>query len=186
MHDDDVELVQRAQEGDKEAYWLLIKPFVGRLLGFICSQIHNRQDAEDLVQQTVLGALESVKTLRDPARFGPWLWGIAWNKVHDWRKDLGHQEIPFSDLISGNGGTSLEYQAAFLAPDADGPPDVELWEEVDSLPPKYAEVIRLRYGAGLSLPQIAEILAVAGPTVNKWLVEARKLLRQRWRTDEDP
>ncbi len=178
MQDNEVELVLQAQGGNKTAFCRLIEPYSAHLLAFHRSHVRNAEDADDLAQQTVLAALERIGTLADPGRFRSWFWGIAWHKMRDWLKNPIRREISLSDLERFDMSDQSVVHCGLK---------IDLWDEVDHLLAHHREVIRLRYGAGLSLPEIANLLEppVAVGTVNKWLGEARKRLRQRWRSGED-
>jgi RNA polymerase sigma-70 factor, ECF subfamily len=187
MQDKEVELVLQAQGGDKTAFSNLIEPYHATLLAFMRSEVRGREDADDLAQQTVLAALQNIKTLAQPVCFRSWFWSIAKNKVRDWFKNPVRREISLSELERFDDAGQAFEGYLFHTEDRLGP-KMELWEEVDSLPSHLREVVRLRYGAGLSHQEIAEIVEpeVCSATVNKRLVEARKLLRQRWRVGEEP
>ena len=55
---------------------------------------------EDLVQEAFLRALRGLDTLADPARFGPWLVGIARHVCADWRKARAYL---YADLYGHDG-----------------------------------------------------------------------------------
>jgi RNA polymerase sigma-70 factor (ECF subfamily) len=71
------ELVQRAQAGDLNAFETLVSRYERRIWALAKQLLQHDQDAEDVVQDTFLTALEHLHTLRDGERFGAWLKQIA-------------------------------------------------------------------------------------------------------------
>ena len=85
-HDDRfdiVTLVVRAREGDIDAFESLVDRYETKLLRFCLRTLGDRQDAEDVVQDTLVQAWKSLNTLSEPAAFGTWIYRLASNKCTD-------------------------------------------------------------------------------------------------------
>ena len=84
LHDLDWSIcMARAQNGDKEAYRRLLEDMVPYLRSLALRRFHNRGDAEDAVQETLL-TVHAIRNTYDPARpFGPWLVAIANRRIVD-------------------------------------------------------------------------------------------------------
>jgi len=76
-HDDELKLVERAQQGDRDAFGSLVEPWRKPLFGYIYRMVTLRQDAEDLLQNVFIRVLEDIRSYRGEARFKSWLFGIA-------------------------------------------------------------------------------------------------------------
>ena len=76
-HDDELKLVERAQQGDRDAFGSLVEPWRKPLFGYIYRMVTLRQDAEDLLQDVFIRVLEDIRSYRGEARFKSWLFGIA-------------------------------------------------------------------------------------------------------------
>jgi RNA polymerase sigma-70 factor, ECF subfamily len=77
-------LVERAQEGDREALEELYLLHFDRIYSYLHMSVGNRHDAEDLTTQTFLKMLESIKRFRwQAAPFSAWLFRIAHNLAMD-------------------------------------------------------------------------------------------------------
>src|SRR5919109_2477926 len=77
-------LVERAQEGDREALEELYLLHFDRIYSYLHMSVGNRHDAEDLTTQTFLKMLESIKRFRwRSAPFSAWLFRIAHNLAMD-------------------------------------------------------------------------------------------------------
>ena len=76
-HEDELKLVERARQGDRDAFGSLVEPWRKPLFGYIYRMVTLRQDAEDLLQDVFIRVLEDIRSYRGEARFKSWLFGIA-------------------------------------------------------------------------------------------------------------
>src|ERR1700745_1906086 len=77
-------LVDRAQQGDRDALEELYLLHFDRIYSYLHMSVGNRHDAEDLTTQTFLKMLESIKRFRwQSAPFSAWLFRIAHNLAMD-------------------------------------------------------------------------------------------------------
>lgn len=87
---DRIELVQRAVEGDKEAFTHLYTLTYSEVYHIVKVFIHNEDTAQDIVQETYYKSLRKIKQLKEPDKFPVWIKKIAVNtaKAHlrkvDW------------------------------------------------------------------------------------------------------
>ena len=76
-------LIERARQGDKKAYGVIVERYRDRLRGFVCTRIDARAEVEhsvdDVVQETFLRALEALVDFewQGESLFFRWLCGIA-------------------------------------------------------------------------------------------------------------
>src|SRR5690242_11523573 len=68
-----VELVERAQHGDREAFTQLAEQYADRCYGLAYRILRDAHSAEDATQQALFGAWRDLPTLREPERFEAWL-----------------------------------------------------------------------------------------------------------------
>ena len=73
----DIELVQRAQAGELDAFEALTSRYEQRVFSLALRMLRQEQDAEDVTQQTFLSALENLDGFRGEASFSTWLLRIA-------------------------------------------------------------------------------------------------------------
>jgi RNA polymerase sigma-70 factor (ECF subfamily) len=76
------ELIVRAKGGDAEAFGLIFDHYYRFIYKFIYAMLGDRSLAEELTQETFLGAFKSIHLLRGEAKLQTWLCGIAKNVVY--------------------------------------------------------------------------------------------------------
>ncbi len=79
----DAKLVNLTLQGDNTAFDRLVQQHQIGLLSRALSEVHNRSEAEDLVQEAFLHAYQHLGTLKAPNRFMGWLYSITCNLCHD-------------------------------------------------------------------------------------------------------
>jgi RNA polymerase sigma-70 factor (ECF subfamily) len=150
-HDSDELKIIRAARQDPKAFGELYRLYVDQVFRYLCSRIGNVHEAEDATAQTFLAAFESFDRFRQDGHFASWLFTIARNKAMDHfrqRKDTTPideiNEIPLeSDPLNG---VIQSEQAAALS------------KLIRALTEEDRELLRLRFLAGMSFPEIAHIL----------------------------
>ena len=99
--------VRRFLEGDEEAFSHLVRQWEGRVYNLAWRFLGNREDAQDIVQETFLSVFKSIRHLRDPRSFPTWLFRIALNhcRAH-WR---GHTpDVSLDGAAEGEDGSYME------------------------------------------------------------------------------
>ncbi len=74
------ELIVRAQAGDFQAFEVLVNANKGKIYALALKMTGNPQDAEDIVQETLLKAIDNIEQFRGESAFGTWLYSIALNQ----------------------------------------------------------------------------------------------------------
>jgi len=167
----DEELVERLRSGDAAAYDLLVTRHMRRAFSIAYRVLGQREDAEDLVQDAFLAALEKIDTFQEGRRFAPWFYRILVNRGLNARKSrsLRQTEALPADL-SGPGDSPLHHAER-----------AELRERLETamaaLPDRQKTIVRLFELEGFTSPEIAEILEVSDGTVRWHLHQARQTLR---------
>src|SRR3989475_5656099 len=76
----DAALVRRVHAGDTGAYADLVARYRDRLGRYALHMLGNREDAEEVLQDSFVRAYRSLTRCDDPERFGAWLYGILVNR----------------------------------------------------------------------------------------------------------
>lgn len=168
--------VASARAGDATAWGPLLARYQLPLFTYAQDLLRHETAALDLVQDTFVAAHRHLGSLRDDARFGSWIFGIAHQKIiQHWRR-YGREQPLDADAL-----------AATPDDDAPDPRDGLLRSEqaaallalVDELPPPQRAVLLLHFLEDFPLEAIAEITAVPLGTVKSRLFHARRALRER-------
>lgn len=182
----DLDLLRRAGQGDWPAFESLLGRFEGRVFGLAMRIVGQRQDAEDVAQQTFLSVLENVDQFREEAAVATWILRIAANHaLKTLRKRRG---LPTTSLPDDPDESYVSVpHPQFIAQWRDTPDQLAERAEVRrlldqalaELADKYRVVFVLRDIEGLSTKETAELLELTEANVKVRLLRARLLLRER-------
>ena len=75
--------LDQVAEGNREAFWQVVRAYSLPLRSFIASQVHHLEDVDDLTQEVFIAAFRNLGSFRRCDDFGSWLRGIARNKMSD-------------------------------------------------------------------------------------------------------
>jgi RNA polymerase sigma-70 factor (ECF subfamily) len=181
-HDDiqDELLVLQCQEGDADALRTLIARWQPRLGSLAWRLTGQREAARDIVQDTWLAIVRGLRRLDDPARFRSWAYRIVSNKCADWTRRR---------VVRRNAATEIQNASATAGNDTstatDSADDVaRLRHALAKLPQEQRAILSLHYLDGMSIAEIARVLAVPAGTVKSRLFHARGRLRQTLERNE--
>jgi RNA polymerase sigma-70 factor (ECF subfamily) len=164
----DERLVSAARAGDRGAFGRLFEQFAPMVHGILLARVP-QGEADDLVQEVFLAALERIATLRDGDKFGGWLAMIARNRVIDRMRHRPNLVALPSDLATHDPRRS---EAA------------QVLEVIRSLPEAYSETLILRLVEGMTGPEIAERVGLTPDSVRVNLHRGMALLRERLGSEE--
>lgn len=173
-------LVERAKQGDLDAYSELVRRYRERIYRTIYRFTRDHGDTDDLAQETFLQAFREIGRFREKSGFYTWLYRIAVNLSLNFlkrkKREMGRQEFDerFVD----------QRQAAGFSPES-ASLNKELHdcvnEAVESLPMPYKTSFILVVQEGMSHSQAARVLGCSENTVSWRLHKARKMLQARLR-----
>jgi RNA polymerase sigma-70 factor (ECF subfamily) len=185
----DEALVERAQAGDLNAFETLVSRYERRIWALAKQMLQHDQDAEDVVQDTFLTALEHLHALRHGERFGAWLKQIATRLAY--RVLAKRKRMPTESLDALLSEDPDEEETTLPRPQLvadwrDSPEallqrkeTMRLIEEaLQQLPEKYRVVFWLRDVEQLSTRETAEALGISEANVKVRLLRARLMLRE--------
>jgi RNA polymerase sigma-70 factor, ECF subfamily len=97
----DEEAVLRFLKGDDDAFDLIVRQWEKKIYNLAWRFVGNREDAQDVVQETFFSVYRSIRTLREPKSFSTWLYRIALNHCRArWRSQV--YDLSLDDSISVN------------------------------------------------------------------------------------
>jgi len=166
-------LVERFRQGDDSAFDRIVERHAAEVAALANRLLGWPQDVDDVVQEVFLAALAGLKTFRGDCRLRSWLFTITLNKCRHHRRRLSRRP---SHRIDETAATlCLNENAEMKAIDAESFARVR--RTVQALPPKYREVVVLRYLQGLETAEICRMLGVTTNTLNVRLTRARRKLK---------
>jgi RNA polymerase sigma-70 factor (ECF subfamily) len=181
---DETALVERARSGDAPAFTELVSRYgrkIFRLAKHITGSI---EDAEDVLQETVLKAYEHLGGFHGDSRFYTWIVRIAVNEsLMKLRKRKSDRTVPLDDPVD-SGEDTMVREIAVWGDDPEQKYSREelkeiLEEAIASLKPAFRTVFLLRDVEELSTEETAEALELSVPAVKSRLLRARLQLRER-------
>ncbi len=187
--DDDRQWVLLCQQGEVEAFGVLVERHQQRMLNVAYRMIGNYEDACDAVQEAVLAAFRAIRQFRGEARFSTWLYGIVVNAAKNRRKQMNRVQARFCSGVSCPGDPPNGEEDGWKGPAASAPRDSLLdelekkerealvQEGIASLEGDQREVLVLRDLQGLPYDEIAAILQLPLGTVRSRLFRARIALK---------
>jgi len=173
--------VAEARAGEPAAWDALFHRYQLPLYVYAFELVHDEQASLDIVQEAFIAAVRHISSLRDDAKFGSWLFGIAHQKcAQRWRKQ--HREEILREEIAES-------------PDefTDGPDELLIRQEqeagfmnlLNQLPLPQRAVLLLHYLEDFSLEEIARITNTPLGTVKSRLHHAKRALRKLVLENED-
>ena len=175
------DLIVKAKEGDLQAFHGLYDHFAKRLLNFSYKLLGNREEAEDVVQDTFTAVFRKLKSLKEESRFEAWIFRIARNFIYlRYRNRTGEN-------ISLETDEELESETRGLEAPGKSPEEAVLADElkdvvgkvIRALPDKYRDVFVLSAIMGFSYQDIAEITEKSIPSVKTDIHRARLEAREK-------
>ena len=178
MPDAERALIDRAQQGDHDAFAALVNEHQRYVYNLALRVLRDENEALDLAQETFVRAWSALPNFRGQSKFRTWLYRIVtnlcYNRLPGLRRSLNAlgdavvEEIPDPDSKSGNPARKLEMQEL----------REHLRQAVDDLDERYRLLITLRYQDELSYDEIASTLNLPLGTVKTGLFRAKERLRR--------
>lgn len=155
---------------DMERAGLLIDRYGNAILRLAYSYLHNMEDAEDILQDTLLQYIKTKPQLESPDHEKAWLLRVAANLS---KNKIQYNKIRETDELAEELVGKEEEDLVFV------------WDAVKKLPEKYREVVHLFYQEGFSTKEISGILDRKESTVRSDLLRGREQLKQILKEDYD-
>lgn len=183
MTNSELALVERAKNGDIQAFEHLMRATSGKIYNLGYRLLRNKEDAADIMQETYMTAYENLPRFKGNSSFSTWLYRIATNfALMKMRKEKG-RTVSVAQLKSAEDSAhEMEF------PDwSDTPVDhlknqelkTILDKEINALPPRYRSVFVLHDIEGLSISEVAKILSLSESAVKTRSHRSRLYLREK-------
>ena len=175
----DEKLIARFQDGDINAYNELVDRYKDRLLNFVFRYFNNREQAEDVVQETLIKLYTHASYYKNIAKFSTWLYTIAKNNA---LTELRKNKRKRTDSLWTNEGKpiDLETKGDSLEKTVHNEIAVEaLNRYLDEIPENFRIAVVLRDFQELSYEEISKILEIPIGTIKSRINRGRIQLSEK-------
>ena len=175
-------IIQKILNGDKDAFSHLVNKYQNALYGVIFKMLNDKDEVDDIVQETFIKAFSSIKSFDEKYSFATWLFKIGTNNCIDHLRKKKIYSISIDSTVYDEDGESN-----FKLPDVTYEADRNIIEEqkkkliedaINSLPEKYSAVIRKRHQEDKTYEQISDELNMPVGTVKAHIFRAREMLNK--------
>jgi len=182
----DQQLVERAQQGDKHAFELLVVKYQRKLGRLLSRFVRDPAEVEDVTQEAFIKAYRALPSFRGESAFYTWLYRIGINTAKNYLVALGRRAPTSTEIDSEE---AEGYEEGELLRDI-RTPESELMtkqiamtvnQAVENLPEELKTAISLREIEGLSYEEIAEIMNCPIGTVRSRIFRAREAIAEKLR-----
>ncbi|MGB0893654.1 MAG: RNA polymerase sigma factor RpoE [Parashewanella sp.] len=174
----DKEIIQRVQQGDKQAYNLLVQKYQSKVANLISRYVRNQADVLDVAQETFIKAYRALANFRGESAFYTWLYRIAVNTAKNHLVSQG-RKTPVNDVDADEaefyeGSDALK---EFASPEKlmlSGEIKQAIFDTLETLPEELKMAITLRELEGMSYEDIASVMECPVGTVRSRIFRARE------------
>ena len=162
-------LILNLKRGREEAYRQLIEEYGNRLLRTCYLLLKDREEAEDVVQETFIKVFKKIDTFKEKSGLYTWIYAIALNLSRD-RMRMKQDMLELKDEWIGNDDVESQVEINI---------DKELLrKEIFEMNSLYREVLVLFYFEALSIKEISNLLNEKEGTIKSRLSRGRNLLKE--------
>jgi RNA polymerase sigma-70 factor (ECF subfamily) len=176
----DLELVQRAQRGDKRAFDLLVLKYQQKVAAVVSRYVREQADVLDVVQESFIKAYRALPKFRGDSAFYTWLYRISINTAKNYLVSQSRRP-PGSDVdaevaeqldVGGRLKESARPEDHLMRDEV----EAAVWKAINSLPDELRTAITLREIDGMSYEEIAETMTCPVGTVRSRIFRAREAI----------
>lgn len=175
---DDMQLVRASQQGDQDAFALLVEKHQRRVFNVSLRMLQDYEEASEITQEAFLAAWRGLPSFRGDACFASWLYRIAYNcslrQLERCKRDRALQAaIQAEQSLEVNRERQIEDILELRGQ------QTVVREQIEKLPARYRMVLILRHIQEMTYEEMAEVLTMPIGTIKTHLFRARHLLRER-------
>ena len=187
MENTDKSLIEAHRKGDPAAFGELVRRYGDSVLGYLTRMSGNREQAEDLFQETFKRVHEKAHTFRGP-QFKGWLFKIATHVALDgFRRGRRIKAVSLNQQLDCDNPNREQLGAVALADNSSNPSEQALKAEqreqvkraIELLPERQRATLVLAYYQQLSYTDVAEVLGCSVGTVKTQMFRALRTLADK-------
>jgi RNA polymerase sigma-70 factor (ECF subfamily) len=175
----DEKLILRFQEGDINAYNELVKRYKDRLLNFVLRYFNNVEQAEDVVQDTLIKLYTHASYYKNVAKFSTWIFTIAKNNA---LTELRKNKRKKTDSLWTDDGQVIDINSKEESLDSKVQNEIaidQLNKFLDEIPENFRMAVVLRDFQELSYEEISKILEIQIGTIKSRINRGRIQLAEK-------
>ncbi len=166
--------IDKILRGDREAFGFLVKRYQDFVFTIIIRIVKNKEEAEEVAQDSFIKAFESLSSFRGESKFSSWLYSIAYRKALDkLRTNKKHQSVQLLEEVVEGDMAILENGLQYMQ-------DMERKKVIQDcilqLPEDDGAIITLYYFDDQSVKEIAAITKLSEDNIKIKLYRSRKKL----------
>ncbi len=173
----DSDTIAAALAGDRSAFEGLIRENALRVYAVAYAVMQDREEAEDVTQETFLRAFRDRRKLREPERFVAWISTIARNLCLDRLRKRKHASLPEENFAEARDESAPAPDGALAAAEQSR----EMHAALATLPERHRTALTLRYLEGLDYRAIGEAMDLSDGALRGVLGRALATMRDRLR-----
>jgi len=182
----DRQLVARAQQGDKQAFELLVEKYQRKLARLLSRFIRDPAEVEDVTQEAFIKAYRALPAFRGDSAFYTWLYRIGINTAKNYLMAMGRR-APTSTEVDSEEAEGFEEGEQLR--DINTPESLLLSSEIaqtvnatiEGLPEELRTAIQMREIEGMSYEDIAKAMDCPIGTVRSRIFRAREAIAEQLR-----
>ena len=176
MHTEEQAYIERVRKGDSASYAFLVNKYKNMAFTVALKIFNNREDAEDIIQESFLKAYQQIHTFENKSKFSTWFYTIVYrtalsklprNKVEFFTvDDEAHENFAIDETSTPAESLEIRDEQEYVK------------DAIQRLPQSEALLITLYYLNENSLKEIEEITGLNMNNIKIKLFRARKKLEQ--------
>lgn len=176
----DLQLIQRIQNGEQQAFTLLVRKYQNRVANILTRYVRNNGDLADVTQEVFIKVYKSLGSFRGESAFYTWLYRIAVNTAKNYLTSQSRRP-PAADIDAMEADS---YDGSEALKEADDPEGLlrsqqikaVILSSIEQLPAELKSAITLRELEGMSYEDIASIEGCPIGTVRSRIFRAREAI----------
>lgn len=176
----DLQLIQRIQNGEQQAFTLLVRKYQNRVANILTRYVRNNGDIADVTQEVFIKVYKSLSSFRGDSAFYTWLYRIAVNTAKNYLTSQSRRP-PAADIDAMEADS---YDGSEALREADDPEGLlrsqqikaVILTSIEQLPAELKSAITLRELEGMSYEDIASIEGCPIGTVRSRIFRAREAI----------
>lgn len=170
----DHQLIENTLQGNTQAFSVLVERYQNFVFTIAVRMLRNREEAEEVAQDSFIKAFEALSTYRGEAKFSSWLYSIAYRKTLDRiRKNNNSRTIELVEEITETETEDIENALHFIQIQER---NKLIKKGIEQLPEQEVAIITFFYFEELSIKEISEITQLSEDNVKIKLYRSRKKL----------